>query len=93
MICKKCIHYPVCKAVSNDTIDCNHFKDKSRIVELPCKVGDKVYQADSERVYESTVTKIIFDTNSIAFDERAIGESIFLTRELAEEALRKAVQK
>lgn len=100
MTCENCYHNDACNAwikrgeiLYSDYIYstkyCPFFKDKSRIVELPCKVGDKVYQADSERVYESTVTKIIYDTNSIAFDERAIGETVFLTREEAEEALRK----
>ena len=58
------------------------------LVALPCKVGDKVYQIDAERVYESEVKWIIFDCNDIAFDERAIGGSIFLTREEAEAALK-----
>ena len=30
---------------------------------------------------------IIYDTDGIAFDERAIGKSVFLTREQAEKAL------
>ena len=59
-----------------------------RLVVLPCNVGDKVYQIDAERVYESEVKWIIFDCDDIAFDERAIGGSIFLTREEAEEALK-----
>ena len=58
------------------------------LVVLPCKVGDTVYQIDAERVYESEVKWIIFDCDDIAFDERAIGGSIFLTREEAEEALK-----
>ena len=58
-----------------------------QLVVLPCKVGDTVYQIDAERVYESEVKWIIFDCNDIAFDERAIGVSIFLTREEAEAAL------
>ena len=58
-----------------------------RMVVLPCKVGDTVYQIDAERVYESEVKWIIFDCDDIAFDERAIGGSIFLTREEAEAAL------
>jgi hypothetical protein len=53
------------------------------------KIGDKVYQKDGTgRIYESTVKdiypyngQIIYDTDSIAFDKRAIGTSIFLTRE------------
>ena len=59
-----------------------------RMVVLPCKVGDTVYQIDAERVYESEVKWIIFDCDDIAFDERAIGGSIFLTREEAEAALK-----
>lgn len=58
-----------------------------KLVVLPCKVGDTVYQIDAERVYESEVKWIIFDCDDIAFDERAIGVSIFLTREEAEAAL------
>ena len=59
-----------------------------RLEVLPCKVGDTVYQIDAERVYESEVKWIIFDCDDIAFDERAIGGSIFLTREEAEAALK-----
>ena len=59
-----------------------------RLVVLPCKVGDTVYQIDAERVYESEVKWIIFDCDDIAFDERAIGGSIFLTRKEAEAALK-----
>ena len=54
----------------------------------PCKVGDKVYQTDGVRLYESTVRSLIFDTENVAFDEGAIGKTVFLTREEAE-----AVQK
>ena len=58
-----------------------------RLVLLPREVGDTVYQIDAERVYESEVKWIIFDCDDIAFDERAIGGSVFLTREEAEAAL------
>lgn len=50
----------------------------------PCKVGDTVYQADGVRVYESVVKKVIYDTDGIAFDETAIGTSVFTRREQAE---------
>ena len=59
-----------------------------RLVALPCKVGDKVYQIDAERVYESEVKGIIYDAGHIDFDERAIGKTVFLTREEAEAALK-----
>ena len=64
-----------------------HAEQDGHMVVLPCKVGDTVYQIDAERVYESEVKWIIFDCDDIAFDERAIGGSIFLTREEAEAAL------
>ena len=59
-----------------------------RLVWLPCKVGGKVYQIDAERVYESEVKGIIYDAGHIDFDERAIGKTVFLTREEAEAALK-----
>ena len=63
-------------------------KDR-RLVVLPCKVGDMVYQTNGLDIYESEVRKIVFDTDNIAFDESAIGKSIFLTREEADAALKK----
>ena len=81
------------KIVSCFGVDADHIRElvqaeqDGRLVVLPCKVGDTVYQIDAERVYESEVKWIIFDCDDIAFDERAIGGSIFLTREEAEAAL------
>ncbi len=89
-ICEKCVHRNVCAFYEPDEecVACNHFDDKSRFVEPPCKVGDTVYQIDAERVYEYKVTNIVYDTPTISFDKRAIGNgSLFLTREEAEAAL------
>lgn len=66
-----------------------------RLVVLPCKVGDVVYQRDSYgNLYEATVQSIVIDnrrmifiTSGIGFDCDAIGKSVFLTREEAEKAL------
>ena len=46
MTCKDCIYYDVC----DDYIltFCRGFKDKSRFIELPCKVGDTVYVLEYE---------------------------------------------
>lgn len=63
------------------------------VIVPPCKVGDKVYQTDGVRIYESTIINVVYDTYGIAFDERAIGESIFLTREEAEKALKERAGK
>ena len=52
------------------------------VIVPPCKVGDKVYQFDSAgNIYESEIKSIIYQTESIAFDERAIDENIFLSIE------------
>ena len=37
--CKNCLHGDVCFTVL-DTIQCQHFKDRARFLELPCRVGD-----------------------------------------------------
>lgn len=57
--CKECIHYDICinriryhadeneftgKELTDMDKACKRFKDKSKFIELPCKVGDKVYQ-------------------------------------------------
>ena len=66
-----------------------------KAVELPCKIGDIVYQTDTDglRIFESTVKNIIFETSRIAFDEQAIGESIFLTEEAVKEKMKKLQEK
>lgn len=100
MTCKDCYHYSCHKhwydgfddfdSRFNDTnveILCPEFKDKSKITELPCKVGDTVYQADRIRIYQSRIKNIIFDTDGAAFDKNAIGKAVFLTREEAEKKL------
>lgn len=65
------------------------------VTALPCKVGDTIYQTDGVRIYTSTIyeityteNKVIFVTENIVFDEQAINNSIFLTREEAERALK-----
>ena len=61
----------------------------NKAVELPCKVGDTVYEKGmyEEDVYEHRIRKIIFDAEKISFDCTAIGNSIFLTRTEAEARL------
>lgn len=51
MTCKDCYHCNVCQSSDSWELKdlkkienvCPNFKDKSRIVELPCLIGDKVY--------------------------------------------------
>lgn len=48
--CENCYHYHMCDLQNRleEEQDCKHYKDKSLIVELPCKVGDTVYCIGSE---------------------------------------------
>lgn len=109
MKCKDCYHFDVCNtilknALSCDDNDCSQecqlFKDKSRIVELPCKVGDTVYFIKSAFTYlkepKAEIVKTIitaeydtiYKTQNRAFNIAVIGETVFLTKEEAEQALR-----
>lgn len=97
--CKDCIHYELCfddniTQYDNGSAElCNYFKDTSRLVELPCKLGDTVYQIEEGfKVYPNVVRRIIFEAGGIAFDERAIGKSIFLTKEEAEKVSKEREQ-
>lgn len=49
MTCKDCIHYEVCcdEYELAHAENCNNFKDKSKYIELPCKVGDTLYYLDT----------------------------------------------
>ena len=112
MTCKDCLHYKSHKHFFNspdydiefddyyNAIDieykCPEFTNRSEWVHLPCKVGDKVYQTDGIRIYESTIREIeinsamtVYCTEDTVFDERAIGNSILLTREEAEKHWRR----
>lgn len=66
-----------------------------KAVELPCKLGDTIYQTGTNgtRIFKSTVKNIIFETDGVAFDKRAIGESIFLTEETVKEKMKKLQEK
>ena len=80
--------------------DCNMFSDKSSYLKLPCRVGDTVYFIKStfsflptpkaEKVSNIRIVKydMIFRTENRAFNDVAIGKTVFLTREEAEQALK-----
>lgn len=90
MTCKDCVHYDVCNRIGNKILNgfevCDQFKDKTQFL----NIGDKIYQHDPERIYESTIKNIIYETTGITFDERAIGKTVFLTREEAEKTLERS---
>lgn len=57
------------------------------VIVPPVRVGDTVYQTDGVRTYKSEVKEVIYDCGIVAFDESAIGNSVFLTKEEAEKSL------
>jgi hypothetical protein len=69
--------------------------ENGTLIELLCKNGDKIYQFDNGgKIYESEVKSIYYDNKNLiydcgyfAFDKRALGESIFLTKSEAEKKL------
>jgi len=83
-------------------------KADGRLVVLPVKVGDAVYQPFAGKVYEKTVDRIIinrFTTPQIWIETKlpfaaprlerwdlAIGKTVFLTKEEAERALERSGQ-
>ena len=75
-ICKNCIKADVCKIAKEfkkEPADgmyiegCEHFKDRSKFVELPCKVGDTVYFATKDRFNSATIDEITITENGMQF--------------------------
>ena len=83
--CKDCMHDKVCSEyfhafwghtankhsdlINAEPKDCPYFKDRSRFVELPCKVGDKVY-LDNLHIKYADVIGIYIDAFGGVFDLR-----------------------
>ena len=109
-ICESCIHFDRCKGLYRSerlqkiaSKGCPYFKDRSRFVELPCKVGDTLFVPTRNLVseykivsfhvcgegiwYRTNVIKGIL-TRLISDNVEIIGETVFLTREEAERALK-----
>lgn len=60
--CKNCIHYGICDCGCGFGI-CNNYKDKSKFIELPCKIGDSV---DGKRGnWFGTVEEIAINSDGI----------------------------
>lgn len=106
MTCKDCLHYEVCEFLEKETgipndindIDCQFFKDKSRFVELPCKIGDVVWAIRYFHCrlipQEGTVSEMFFTKEmKLLIRVKYVGcghwgEKIFATREEAEAAIK-----
>ena len=77
--CHECMAQGTTCGTEQDAVDTWNWRADSKI-----SVGDKVYQTDGFNTYESTVKRVLYDTEKITFDADAIGQSVFLTREEAE---------
>jgi hypothetical protein len=100
-LCQKCIHQDVCRTrFCHDEDDeramtyCVDFKDKSRYIELPCAVGDVVWDKNGEphkvisiEWYSSKVMHLHCEHRTFSVGKRSIGKTVFLTKEEAEQAL------
>lgn len=114
MTCEKhCLHWEVCKLTPpeyatakyytfcNCAEKCECFKDKSKYIELPCNIGDKVYHIIRKiEITEESIYRIrVYEDNHIAFsacrkggrivfNEDEIGKTVFLTKSEAEQKLK-----
>lgn len=94
MTCKDCYHYKVCSKNDKTTdyygkefacgnVDdlCKYFKEKSRIIELPCKVGETVhYITYHKNEYDyHYIINASFDILFQLFHEKEIGYVIYMT--------------
>lgn len=106
MTCKDCIHYDVCSKkhwhVESNKYTCDlndvekscfYFKNKSRIIELPCKVGDIVYRiqyVDNTNILLRGIgiKEYVFNLSFYGLNMSEFGKTIFLTKEQAEAKLK-----
>lgn len=99
--CKDCLHLGVCeKYKRTDHLEelkdgCIFFKDRSKFIELPCKLGDKVFYFDTAgTIYKQTIFQFIYGgtglklDSDVMFDSKLIGNEFFLSYEEAEQALK-----
>ena len=118
MTCKDCVHYEVCgtkrfKEVNENAYPkiqykCDHFKPKSRFVELPCEVGQEWYwinfvskEIETDRVFAITISEDGFTIKTITisskaictFSEKRFKQIMFSSKEEAENALKEREKK
>lgn len=97
--CKECIHFDRCKGLYKfDRLQkavskgCSYFKDHSRFVELPCKLGDEIFCATIGKIYQGIVGRIELDDEGFAIittDGYCVDSTIcYHTQEAAEQALK-----
>ena len=79
--------------------ECGYFKDRSRFVELPCKHGDTLFRIINGKIEKGVATAFFYGSEFHIVDCRfpkistgipfhRFGETVFLSREEAEQALK-----
>lgn len=95
--CKECLHFNMCLLSSEKAGICKEFKDRSKFIELPCKVGDVVYAVSkcNNKIFSKKVVEILLkEDNGYVYTEPCyfifedFGKIVFLTKEEAEKALK-----
>ena len=82
--CKECVHVAVCSYAQNSNNEfehCANFRDRSRFVELPCKVGDFVYFIKARRIMADIVSKFTIDRCGVML-QRVNGYNLGYTYQL-----------
>ena len=93
--CENCYHYHTCDLQYRleDYQECKYYKNKSLIVELPCRASDKVYiLIDESEKFGGTYIKEVSTagriwTDRCYYDSYDTGGMLFFSREEAEKAL------
>ena len=120
MTCKDCLYYDFCndyneypeyvqhcEQTTGTEFKCSHFKDKSRFIELPCKVGDTICGVFKNHkppfIQQTKVEKIIVTEKGLklklarnSFYETSIaslGKTLFLTEEAAKAQIKELQEK
>lgn len=77
--------------------DCENFKDRSRFVQLPCKVGDTIYRLKDGKVTKEQVVEFGISSRGVVLYRTLgyelgysdyFGNSLFFSKEEAEQALK-----
>lgn len=61
--------------------------EDGKLLELPCKVGDKIYMIICTKIVNSFISEFIFSLKFYEYNKNNFGKTIFLTREEAEKKL------
>ncbi len=102
MSCGNCLHRDVCyyiehyrRSLSSDE-PCNHFRAFTKMIEVPCAIGDTVYviywddgvapMIEEAEILEVSTHRVWIDGNYFDYDD--FGKIVFHTSEEAQKAIK-----